>query len=169
MGRRQAARRSGAKVSSRTRLWTLALRLDNAGALPTCPKNRNSNNNCAQLDLVKLGDRNGQESNYENHRSGPATGPLSIGLLTETSFAQTPCPTLHAQVTGSVPPSDVLMTPPPAPVAAVPSSGILVTIESRTSNPPQLGEATTTTRLPADPKRSSRSNCVPVRAHRWTG
>ena len=36
--------------------------------------------------------------------------------------------TLVAQVTGSVPPSGVLITPPPAPVV-VPSSGVLATVE----------------------------------------
>ena len=48
---------------------------------------------------------------------------LSIGLLTETSFAfrQTPSPTIVAQVTGSVPPSGVLIASPPAPVAVPPS------------------------------------------------
>ena len=57
---------------------------------------------------------------------------LGIGLLTETSFAlgQTPSPMLVAQVTGSVPPSGVLITPPPAPVA-VPPAGVLATVERR--------------------------------------
>jgi hypothetical protein len=55
---------------------------------------------------------------------------FGIGLLTETSFAlgQTPSPTLVAQVTGTVPPSGVLITPSPAPVA-VPPSGVLPTVE----------------------------------------
>src|SRR5262245_1143946 len=55
---------------------------------------------------------------------------LGIGLLSEASFAlgQTPSPTLVAQVTGTVPPSGVLTTPPPAPVA-VPPSGVLGTVE----------------------------------------
>jgi hypothetical protein len=53
---------------------------------------------------------------------------LGVGLLTETALGQTPSQTLVAQVTGSVPPSGVLITPPPAPVA-VPPSGALATIE----------------------------------------
>jgi len=42
---------------------------------------------------------------------------LGIGLLTETSFAlgQVAGQMTVAQVTGSVPPSGVLITPPPAP------------------------------------------------------
>ena len=57
---------------------------------------------------------------------------LGVGLLTETAIAlgQTPSQTLVAQVTGSVPPSGVLITPPPAPVA-VPPSGVLPAIERR--------------------------------------
>src|SRR5215472_14256117 len=68
---------------------------------------------------------------HEQGRSGPMSClALSIGLLTETSFAlgQTPSPTLVAQVTGTVPPSGVLRAPPPAPVA-VPPSGVLATVE----------------------------------------
>jgi len=55
---------------------------------------------------------------------------LGIGLLTETSFAlgQVAGQMTVAQVTGSVPPSGVLITPPPAPVG-VPSSGVLATVE----------------------------------------
>jgi hypothetical protein len=55
---------------------------------------------------------------------------LAVGLLTKTSFAfgQTLSPTLVAQLTGSVPPSGVLITPQPAPVV-VPSSGVLATVE----------------------------------------
>jgi hypothetical protein len=55
---------------------------------------------------------------------------LGIGLLTETSFAfgQVASQMTIAQVTGSVPPSGVLMTPPPAPVG-VPSSGVLANVE----------------------------------------
>ena len=57
---------------------------------------------------------------------------LGIGLLAETSFAfeQSSNATFVAQVTGSVPPAGVLVTPPPAPVA-VPPSGVLATIERR--------------------------------------
>ena len=55
---------------------------------------------------------------------------LGVGLLTETAIAlgQTPSQTLVAQVTGSVPPSGVLITPPAAPVA-VPPSGALATVD----------------------------------------
>jgi len=54
---------------------------------------------------------------------------LAIGLLTKTfAFGQTLSPTLVAQVTGSVPPSGVLITPPPAPVVVL-SSGVLATVE----------------------------------------
>ena len=55
---------------------------------------------------------------------------LGIGLLTETSFAlgQVAGQMTVAQVTGSVPPSGVLITPPPAPVG-VPSSGVLATVD----------------------------------------
>jgi hypothetical protein len=65
-------------------------------------------------------------------KSGAYYLALGIGLLSETSFAsqQRPSPTLVAQVTGTVPPSGVLITPPPAPVA-VPPSGVLATIEHR--------------------------------------
>ena len=60
---------------------------------------------------------------------------LGVGLLTETLFAhgQTLSPTLVAQAP-AVPPSGVLVTQPPAPVA-VPPSGVLVTqpmVERRT-------------------------------------
>jgi hypothetical protein len=63
-------------------------------------------------------------------KSGAYYLALGIGLLSETSFAsqQRPSPTLVAQVTGTVPPSGVLITPPPAPVA-VPPSGVLATTE----------------------------------------
>ncbi len=53
---------------------------------------------------------------------------LGVGLLIETSFAVGLSSTLIAQLTGTVPPSGVLITPPPAPVA-VPPSGSLVTVE----------------------------------------
>jgi hypothetical protein len=67
---------------------------------------------------------------------------LGISLLTETSLAlgQTPSPTLVAQVTGSVPPSGVLTTPPTAPVA-VPPSGVLATVEGRHITTPQIKTA----------------------------
>jgi hypothetical protein len=66
-------------------------------------------------------------------KSGAYYLALGIGLLSEMSFAsqQRPSPILVAQVTGSVPPSGVLITPPPAPVA-VPPSGVLATVERRT-------------------------------------
>jgi hypothetical protein len=55
---------------------------------------------------------------------------LGVGLFTETAIAlgQTPSQTVVAQVTGSVPPSGVLITPPPAPVP-LPPSGSLATID----------------------------------------
>ena len=40
---------------------------------------------------------------------------LGVGLLIETSFAVGLSSTLIAQLTGTVPPSGVLITPPPAP------------------------------------------------------
>jgi hypothetical protein len=57
---------------------------------------------------------------------------LGIGLLTNTSLAlaQTPDSIFVAQITGSVPSSGVLATPPLAPVA-VPPSGILAATEPR--------------------------------------
>jgi hypothetical protein len=74
---------------------------------------------------------------------------FGIGLLTETSIAlgQTPSPTLVAQVTGTVPPSGVLVTPLPAPVA-VPPSGVLPTVERRavTSLPFKTGQKWQTTK-----------------------
>jgi hypothetical protein len=57
-------------------------------------------------------------------KSGAYYLALGIGLLSEMSSQQRPSPTLVAQVTGSVPPSGILKTPPPAPVA-VPPSGVL--------------------------------------------
>ena len=53
---------------------------------------------------------------------------LGVGLLTETLCAIGLSSMLVAQVTGAVPPSGVLITPPPAPVA-VPPSGSLATVE----------------------------------------
>jgi hypothetical protein len=61
-------------------------------------------------------------------KSGAYYLALGIGLLSEMSSQQQPRPTLVAQVTGSVPPSGILKTPPPAPVA-VPPSGVLATVE----------------------------------------
>jgi hypothetical protein len=61
-------------------------------------------------------------------KSGAHYLALGIGLLSEMSSQQQPRPTLVAQVTGSVPPSGILKTPPPAPVA-VPPSGVLATVE----------------------------------------
>ena len=84
---------------------------------------------------------------------------LGIGLLTETSFTlgQTPSPTLVAQVTGSVPPSGVLITPPPAPVA-VPPSGVVATLDRR---------AVTTLPFKTAPKlqTTKRATRVPMRRH----
>jgi hypothetical protein len=53
-----------------------------------------------------------------------------IGLLTKTLFAlgRTSSPMFVAQGPSSAPPSNVLMTPPPAPVS-VPPSGVLATVE----------------------------------------
>jgi hypothetical protein len=81
---------------------------------------------------------------------------LSIGLLTETSFAfgQTPSPTIVAQVTGSVPPSGVLITSPPAPVA-VPPSGVLATVERRavTALPFKTAQKLQTTKMAVRTRR----------------
>jgi hypothetical protein len=83
---------------------------------------------------------------------------LGIGLLTETSFAlaQTPSATLVAQVTGTVTPSGVLMTPPPAPVP-VPPSGVLPTVERRavTALPFKTARKVQTTKIAA-PLRTRR-------------
>jgi hypothetical protein len=83
---------------------------------------------------------------------------LGIGLLTETSFAfgQAPSPTLVAQVTGTVPPSGVLTTQPPAPVA-VPPSGFLATVERGVS---------TTTPFKTAQKLSNTKRATPVRTRR---
>jgi hypothetical protein len=64
---------------------------------------------------------------------------VGIGLLAETSLAigQAPSQMLVAQVTGAVPPSGVLLTPPPAPVS-VPPSGVLTTVESRQVTAPEF-------------------------------
>jgi hypothetical protein len=86
---------------------------------------------------------------------------LGIGLLTETSFAlaQMPSSTLVAQVTGTVTPSGVLITPPPAPVP-VPPSGVLPTVERRTVTtlPFKTAQKLRTTKKPA-----------PVRMRRHVG
>jgi hypothetical protein len=61
-------------------------------------------------------------------KNGVSYLALGVGLLTGTLFAygQTPSPTAVAQAVATVPPSGVLVTQPPAPVA-VPPSGVLVT------------------------------------------
>jgi len=84
---------------------------------------------------------------------------LGIGLLTETSLAlgQTPSPTLVAQVTGSVPPSGVLTTPPLAPVA-VPPSGVLTTVEGRHTTTPQFKTA-------QNSETTKRGTAVTIRRH----
>ena len=54
---------------------------------------------------------------------------LGVGVLAEISFAVVPSSNPLAQVTSTVPPSGVLITSPPAPVA-VPPSGTVETVET---------------------------------------
>ena len=74
--------------------------------------------------------------NTEPRRFPP---PWSIDEATESFCIRD---ALTAQVTGTVPPSGVLITPPPAPVA-VPPSGVLVTVERRAATTLQLKTAQT--------------------------
>jgi hypothetical protein len=74
---------------------------------------------------------------------------LGVGLLAGTSIAngQTPKPTLVAQAPIAVPPSGVLVTPPPAPVA-VPPSGVLVTQPSPEAHTVATAPVKITQRVP---------------------